>query len=349
MQSLASILIRLAIVFFASVVLLAHSHAAEERGQFFGAMETEYPDWFKESFLELEEDVEEAADEDKRLMLFFHQEGCPYCNLLVEHNLAQKDIEEKMRKNFDVIALNMWGDREVITVAGETYTEKTFAEALGVQYTPTLVFLNEEGRVALRINGYYPPQNLKLALDYAAGGREKELSYRDYFESHHPVPPSGELNQEPFFSDPPYILVRNANATSPPLAVFFEQTQCPNCDTLHANTLAKPETRTLIEQFESVQLDMWSHTPVVTPGNQRTTAREWAKALNVTYAPTIVFFDPDGKEVIRTDAFFKVFHTQSVMDYVLSGAYRTQPSFQRYISARADAIRDKGIDVDIWQ
>ncbi len=37
------------------------------------------------------------------------------------------------------------------------------------------------------------------------------------------------------------------------------------------------------------------------------------------------------------------------MDDVLSEAYRDEPSFQRYISARAAAIREKGIDVDLWR
>ena len=151
----------------AMALLLAQAgFAAEKRGEFSGAMETVYPDWFKESFLELEEDVQEAGEAGRRVMLFFHQAGCPYCNLLVERNLAQKDIEKTMRKHFDVIALNLWGDRDVATVDGQTFTEKSFAAALGVQYTPTLMFLNEQGRVVLRIDGYYPPQNFRVALDY---------------------------------------------------------------------------------------------------------------------------------------------------------------------------------------
>ena len=72
------------------------------------------------------------------------------------------------------------------------------------------------------------------------------------------------------------------------------------------------------------------------------TARAWAGRLGVSYLPTIVFFDPRGDEVIRSEALFKTFHTQSMMDYVLSGAWREEPSFQRYVSARADGIRARG-------
>jgi hypothetical protein len=37
-----------------------------------------------------------------------------------------------------------------------------------VQFTPTLVFFDEKGGVALRVNGYYPPDRFLAALDAAA-------------------------------------------------------------------------------------------------------------------------------------------------------------------------------------
>jgi thioredoxin-related protein len=39
---------------------------------------TEVPAWFKETFLDIREDVREAAAEGKRLLLYFGQDGCPY-------------------------------------------------------------------------------------------------------------------------------------------------------------------------------------------------------------------------------------------------------------------------------
>jgi hypothetical protein len=36
------------------------------------------------------------------------------------------------------------------------------------------------------------------------------------------------------------------------------------------------------------------------------------------------------------------------LEYVSSGAYRTQPSFQRYLQARAEKIRAAGGRVDLW-
>lgn len=64
---------RLAII--AAILALATSAAAQELGDYAGARETEHPDWFKESFLDFEEDIEEATANGKRVMLYFWQRG----------------------------------------------------------------------------------------------------------------------------------------------------------------------------------------------------------------------------------------------------------------------------------
>lgn len=330
----------------AFMILFQPILAAENKGRFFGAKDTEIPAWFKDSFLDLKEDVQEATAGNKRLMLFFMQDGCPYCNALVERNLSQQDIAQKARANFDIIALNMWGDRELTYVDGTKYTEKTFAEAMKIQFTPTLIFFNEQGEIILRLNGYRSPQRFSVDLDYIAGKKETQISYRDYVKANLPEKKSSHtLHAEPFYSAAPYDLTKQSR----PLAVFFEQKDCPNCDYLHTRVLTDPKLREVIGQFESIQLDMWSNTPLVTPAGKQTTAREWARSLDIKYAPSIVLFNTQGQEVIRTEAFFKVFHNIGVFNYVLTEAYREQPSFQRYLSEYADHLREQGVDVDIWR
>ena len=329
---------------------LGAAASSSELGTFSGAKPTEYPAWFKESFLEFADDIEEAAEAGKRVMLVFHQDGCPYCNLLVERNLSQKNIVELIQEKFDVIALNMWGDREVVTVKGQPFTEKQFAAALKVQFTPTLLFFNEQGKPILKLNGYLPPDDFLTAIRFAAEHQEKNVSYREWVRAHTAVESSAnELISEPFFLSPPYNLDRTQGISERPVAVFFEQKQCPNCETLHQKVLVDPDTRKLLAQYDVIQLDMWSNEPLVSISGVRKNAREWAAELEVAYAPTIVLFDRTGAEVIRSEAWFKIFHTQSLLDYVYSESFRDEPSFQRYVSARADSLIEQGIDVDIWR
>lgn len=328
------------------LLLLPLVLAAQEAGRFLGAKETHYPAWFKESFLDIREDVQEARDGGRRVLLFFHQNGCPYCNLMVERNLSQRAIEQQMREQFEVIAINMWGDRAVTDLAGRERSEKLFAADLKVQFTPTLLFLDETGDVVLRLNGYLPPADFQLALDYVGQHLEREQSFRDYVLANRPQQPeSKSLQSQPFFIAPPHDL----SLVREPMAIFFEQRDCPACLRMHRELLADPEIASFANRTHAVQLDMWSDAPLITPDGEKLTAREWARRLSVSYAPTLVLFDPEAGEVIRSEAFFKRFHTASIFDYLLSGAFREQPSFQRYLSARAEHIREQGKDVDIWR
>jgi thioredoxin-related protein len=323
---------------------------APTKGAFYGGVTTEYPAWFKNSFLSLKEDVAEAKASGRRVILLFTQDNCPYCHLLVERNLSQRDIETTLKSRFDVIQINLWGDREVTGLDGVTATEKNFAAALKVQFTPTILFLDETGQTMLRLNGYTPPARFKAALDWAADHGEAKQPFRDFVAAREQSAKNtgGELIAEDFFK--PLADLQRTGTAAKPLAVFFEQKDCPDCVALHKRILADPSVRSELSRFDIVQLDMWARrTPITTPDGKKMSVMEWAKQLDVKYAPDIVLFDAEGKEILRWESGFRVFHTAGMLDYVASGAYRTEPNFQRFLTGRADRIREIGRDVNIWR
>lgn len=309
----------------------------------------DYPDWFKSSFLDFRDDVKEATQSKKRLMVFFYQDGCPYCKKLVDVNLAQKNITDTMKARFDVVTVNLWGDREVTDFDGQSMIEKNFAVKYRVMYTPTVLFFDEQSKVVLRLNGYYEPHKFLATLNYVADKHEKDGSFRDYFAKVNPPPPAGILHNEPFIKPAPHNLTRVTKPDAKPLMVMFEQQQCPACDEMHADVMKRKETLEQAARLDVIQLDIWSQTPVTTPNGKVTTASEWAKTLDVKYAPSMVFFDTSGKEVFRIEAYLKSFHVQSILDYVSSAAYKEEPSFQRYIEARADHLREQGVKINIME
>lgn len=306
------------------------------------------PSWFKQSFLDLQEDVREASAEGKRVMLFFHQDGCPYCAKLLNENFAIKEIVDKTVAGFQVIAINIWGDNEVTGLDGEVSSEKQLAAKLKVMYTPTLLFLDESGRTVLRVNGYYPPHKFSAALDYVSTRQESKQSFRDFLAQHQPVPASGKLHREAGYLQPPLNLQRTG-ASDKPLLVLMEMKQCPPCDDLHQDILKRDGIRQSLDQFDVALIDVWSSEPVITPTGEALTSTEWAAALKVNYAPSMIFFDAKGREVFRTEAYLRGFHTHAAMDYVLSGGYLEQPSFQRYVQARADEMEASGVHVDLME
>ncbi len=309
----------------------------------------EHPAWFKVSFLDLFDDVEDAADNDKRLMIYYYQDGCPYCKKLLQENFSQREISDKAKKYFDVVSINLWGDKEV-TVGDKAYTEKEFAEALKVQYTPTLLFFNEDNKVIFRANGYYPPEKFSALLDYIGEKQEADISYQDYMQTVNPQPSTGRLHDDiNSVASLANLSQRSNKVDEKYLLVMFEQRKCNTCDELHLDILKRKESIEQLSRFDVVVLDMWSDQVIITPSNEKMKIRDWAKRLDVKYAPSLIFFDKHGAEVFRSDAYLKAFHTQSVMDYVASDSYKTQSNFQRYIDERAEHLREQGIEVNLME
>ncbi len=303
------------------------------------------PRWFVESFLDFREDIGEARRGGKRVMIYFGQDGCPYCKLLMQTTFAETRIVDKAQKDFVPIALNLWGDREVTWVDGRRMSEKDLGRLLQVQFTPTLLFFDENARVIVRLNGYQPPHQMEAALDYVANRLEEKQSFADYLQRSVSESASPTLHDEPFFMRPPYDLARSANR---PLLVVFERAPCASCDELHRDHFRRREIAQQLARMNVARFDPSSHVELIGPDGRRTTASAWARDLSITFAPTLVFFDR-GVEVFRVEAYVRPFHLASALEYVSTGAYRTEPSFQRFVQARADGLRARGETVDLWK
>jgi thioredoxin-related protein len=233
------------------------------------------------------------------------------------------------------VALNLWGDREVTWLDGRRMPEKALARVLGVQFTPTLLFFDEEGAVALRLNGYSPPEPFRQALAYVSQRMEKRQSYSDYLAGQPAGKGAREMATQPSFEPVPADLAGFLHASKQPVIVLFERPFCSDCTEMHRDGFARPEVRRLLQRFRVVQLDLSSR-------------RDLARSMNVVYTPSLLFFEPGGREVFRAEGYLKPFHLASTLDYVATGGYRTEPSFQRYIQKRAEALRAGGAKVDLW-
>ncbi len=100
--------------------------------------------WMRDTFKDLREDLAEANDEGKRLVLFFEQRGCIYCTKMHKEVFPRPEVGQYIEDNFFVVQLNLHGDVEVTDFDGESLSEKDMARKWNVMFTPTIVFLPEE-------------------------------------------------------------------------------------------------------------------------------------------------------------------------------------------------------------
>jgi thioredoxin-related protein len=291
-----------------------------------------YPDWFKLSLGDLNDDLEEARNSGKKgIITYFGQKRCAYCEQFFKTSLADTDIQNYLRKHYDIIAFDIWGIDEVTDTDGKQYTERELSLHYKTNFTPSLVFYDLEGTPVFRLRGFYPPYKFRAALQFTVEEFYKTEKFSDYFARANPGEYFllGGLTERDFFLEQPYdlaALLGNNKAT----AVFFEQGNCHACDLLHSDPLAKDLSIEELEKMNVIQLNMWADTPLVTPQGVKTTAKDWAKSLDIFYAPSIVFFDNSGKEIIRVDSVTYFYRLWGVLDYVNQKGYEKSSDYQEW-------------------
>jgi thioredoxin-related protein len=305
------------------------------------------PPWFATTFLDFREDLDDAVREGKRLLVYFGQDGCPYCTKLMVANFSQRGIVDKTRRHFVPIALNLWGDREVKWLDGRTMTEKALGTFLSVQFTPTILIFDEAGNVIVRLDGYYPPQRFEAVLDYAAEKLEKRMTLAEHLRRAVREKASPTLNEQPFLLKAPFDLTRRPGGR--PLAVIFETVDCVACDEMHREAFRRKEVLAQVKRLDVARFALGVATPLITPDGRALAADRWARELGVAYTPSVVFFDASGAEVFRISAYLRPFHFASSFAYVADAGYRSEPSFQRWLRARAESLRARGERVELWE
>lgn len=149
--------------------------------------------WFLQSFLDLREDLKDSAGQGKRLAIIWEQRGCPYCREMHRVNFARPEITDYIRKHYNVIQLNLWGDREVTDFDGKALPEKELARKYRVVFTPTIQFfpatLAEIGgkpgadAEVVRMPGYFKPFHFISMFEYVYTNGYKQLPFQRWLQA----------------------------------------------------------------------------------------------------------------------------------------------------------------------
>ena len=289
------------------------------------------PDWFKLSFLDLKDSLEEANANGRGLIIYFERKNCAYCKAQLEINWGTADIVDYTRKHFDVIAIDVKGQKIVTDFNGDTYSEHDYAVKMKTDFTPSFLFFDRNGHSSLKLHGYRPPYQFRAALEFVADDHYHKESLANYMARAENAMSFGqeELNDNEIFEAKKKItdLDRSRNPDNKPLAIFFEHPKCHACDILHADPMNEPEIISQLMKMRVVQIDTTLNNPVITPSGEKTTNKIWAEQLNLSFAPTIIFFDNNGHQIFRIESVVKFNRLKNVLQYILEDGYKTYPTF----------------------
>lgn len=151
----------------------AGAAATRDPGQYF----------FDQTFGDLGEELQLARDEGKAgILLMFEMDECPFCHRMKTTVLNQPPVQDYFKEHFLIFPIDVEGDVEVTTFAGETMPQKDYAlQGLRVRATPVFAFFDLDGNLVARYTGATRDAAEFLLLGrYVVEGAYKDTTFTKY-------------------------------------------------------------------------------------------------------------------------------------------------------------------------
>ena len=117
------------------------------------AAERSYSDFFEPTFGDFTEELERAREEDKKLLLYFHMETCPFCERMERNVLNRAEVQDFYGEHFLSFMVDTEGAIEVVSFEGEAMEEREFALRHRARATPVFAFFDGQGEPLARFTG----------------------------------------------------------------------------------------------------------------------------------------------------------------------------------------------------
>ncbi|MBT8435526.1 MAG: thioredoxin fold domain-containing protein [Gammaproteobacteria bacterium] len=332
-------LLNIPVLMMVLALLLPAANASETRGKITGGVLHEPPAWFKESFLEIADDVDDASDAGKHVLLFFELNGCPYCDRMLEESFEAEPLASYIRANFDTIAINIQGDREIAFNEEISVTEKELGEILKVYSTPALLFLDADNKTIVRVNGYRAPERFQQVLEFVATRSYQTTSLADYLQA------KLDRNVYQLRANSLFSEITDLSSVDGPLMVILEDGSCYDCNEFHDGILAHKQVREEIAPFTIVRLDADSTAAIKDVYGNPTTPAELARKHEMIYRPGVLVFD-NGSLIRRHDSLTFPHHFKESMRYVAGGHYK-RIDYRNYSEQRTEELLADGVVIDL--
>ncbi|MDH5632239.1 MAG: thioredoxin fold domain-containing protein [Gammaproteobacteria bacterium] len=299
-----------------------------------------YPQWFvNDPFYDLQGATAQAQASGKHgIMVLFTTQGCSYCSVFIKVSLGNPEIAAEVKKHFVPVGMEIFDDVDMISPAGNSLPIKTWAGEQGVEFSPTLLFFDDQGERALRVIGYQSPERFRAIMKYVTQKRYAKETLAQYFAAQakpKPAAAGAELKHDPMFISPPYNL-DDRKKIELPLMILLEEPGCDQCDNFHDTVLADEEVRGRLSRFEVARLNVTDdHSVVVTPEGRKTTAAKWYKQTGFSRVPALLFYNEINREVLSTDALVQKNRMLNAVDFVLQRAYEKNWTYQMFARSQS--------------
>jgi thioredoxin-related protein len=138
--------------------------------------------FFTPTLGDLQAELGDAQQAGKRAaFVMYMRDDCPYCERMKQNILSRPDVQAWYRQRFAVLAVDIKGAVPISDFAGRATTEKDFALAQGVKYTPVIMFYDLKGKPLTRVDGETrTTEEFMLLGEFVASGAYARMKFADY-------------------------------------------------------------------------------------------------------------------------------------------------------------------------
>lgn len=154
-------------------------------------------------WMTMNEALEAQKKEPKKIFIDMYTKWCGPCKLLDRNTFSNKDVANFINKNFYAVKFNAEGN-ESVDYQGRTYSNPNydpakasrrnsphqFSKYMGVRAYPTVLFLDETGKLINNVRGYRTPQQIEPFLKLFGTDLWKSITtqeaYKEYMDKFEP-------------------------------------------------------------------------------------------------------------------------------------------------------------------
>lgn len=127
----------------------------------------------------LEQALELAPKEGKKILVDVFAEWCPYCQRMQSEVYPSEGVQNAISDYYFWVRIDVESDA-MVNYHGEEMTQAEFATALENQNVPTAYFLNSEGAILGKQPGFLEQDVFVNLLNFVGSDAYLDQSFQDY-------------------------------------------------------------------------------------------------------------------------------------------------------------------------
>jgi thioredoxin-related protein len=121
----------------------------------------------------------EAAKSNKKILVDVYTDWCKWCKKMDADTYADPKVMKYLKDKFIVAKLNAESD-EKVTYETKKYSSAEFAQMIGVQGYPTLLFLEPSGKVITSLSSYLDASQMIHVAKFIGESKYEKMSFEDF-------------------------------------------------------------------------------------------------------------------------------------------------------------------------